>query len=92
MNRAQLAMAYQACEVVDLARAALSLEDPAEAADQASRVLAAAQELVAAANRLAEPSAPTDPLQLFAYENPEEAADDLADWVRRNPADGCGTS
>jgi hypothetical protein len=83
MNRAQLAMAYQACEVADLAAAVVDVDDPAEAATQAARVLAAARALVAAAERLSAPSAPTDPLQLFAYEHPDEAAEDVADWVRR---------
>ena len=87
MNRAQLAMACQACEVADLARAAATLHDPADAVAHATRVLAAAQQLVAAANRLEHPSSPTDALQLFAYEHPEEAAEDLADWIRRH--DGC---
>ena len=88
MNRAQLAMAYQACEVADLARRAVTLEDPAEAATQAARVLAAAHQLVAAANRLASDDPPADPLQLFAYEHPDEAAEDLTDWLRRH--NGCG--
>lgn len=78
-----MAMAYQACEVADLAAAVVDVHDPAEAAAQAARVLAAARELVAAAARLADPVAPTDPLQLFAYEHPEEAAADVADWVSR---------
>ncbi|HZX05082.1 hypothetical protein [Kribbella sp.] len=85
MNPARVAMAYQACEVADLAAAAVSLDDPAEAAAQAARVLAAAQELVAAANRLSGRGTPTDALQLFAYEHPEEAAEDVADWLSRRP-------
>ena len=85
MKPAQLAMAYQACEVADLAAAAVELEDPVEAAAQAARVLAAAQQLVAAANRLGSCELPGDPLQLFAYEHPEEAAEDVADWVSRRP-------
>lgn len=100
MNRAQLAMAYQACEVADLAASAVSVDDPAEALAQAERVLAAAGRLLAAATRLVEPAAarlvepaaPTDPLQSFAYEHPEEAAADITDWLRRyrypdDPAD-----
>jgi len=87
-------MAYQACEVADLARTAISLHDPAQVAAQAALVLAAAQRLVIAAQLLAEPATPTDPLQLFAYEHPEEAAEDLDDWVRRHPdtdTRGCGS-
>jgi hypothetical protein len=83
MNPAQLAMAYQACEVADLAAAAVGLDDPVEAAAQAARVLAAARQLVAAADRLGSCEPPADPLQRFAYEHPEEAAGDVADWVRR---------
>lgn len=83
VNPAQLAMAYQACEVADLAAAAVDVQDPAEAVAQAARVLAAAQALVAAAERLADPGPPTDPLQLFAYEHPDEAAEDVADWLSR---------
>ena len=83
MRPAQLAMAYQACEVADLAAAMVDLDDPIDAAAQATRVLAAAQQLVAAAARLTSPAMPTDALQLFAYEHPEEAAEDLADWIRR---------
>jgi hypothetical protein len=83
MNPAQVAMAYQACEVADLARSAVVLDDPAEALAQASRVLAAAQQLVAAANHLTEAGPPGDPLQRFAYEHPEEAAADIADWLTR---------
>lgn len=89
MNRAQLAMAYQACEVADLARAAVTLHDPTEATAQTARVLAAAKQLVAAADRLGHPSVPTDPLQRFVYEHPSEAAEDVADWIRRH--DGCGS-
>lgn len=85
MNRARVAMAYQACEVADLAAAVVSLDDPAEAAAQAALVLAAARELVAAVNRLGGLGTPTDPLQLFAYEHPEEAAEDVADWLSRRP-------
>jgi hypothetical protein len=84
--RAQLAMAYQACEVADLARSAVTLHDPAEAVAQAELVLASAQELLAAATRLTEPVPPTDPLQLFAYTHPEEAAADVADWLATSPA------
>jgi hypothetical protein len=89
MNRARLAMAYQACEVADLAAAAVSIDDPAEALAQAERVLAAADRLLGAATRLTEPAVPTDPLQLFAYEHPDEAAADVSDWLRRcrSPAD-----
>jgi hypothetical protein len=74
-------MAYQACEVADLAAAAVDLHDPAEAAAQAARVLAAAQQLVAAAERLGSGELPADPLQRFAYEHPEEAAEDIANWL-----------
>ena len=83
MNRAQLAMAYQACEVSELARSAAESSDPATALAQAELVLAAARELVAAATRLAcrTGDVPTDPLQLFAYSYPEEAAEDVADWL-----------
>ena len=83
MSPAQLAMAYQACEVADLAAAVVSLDDPTEARRQAARVLAAAQQLVAAANRLGSDERPADPLQLFVYEHPEEAAADVSEWVRR---------
>lgn len=83
MNRAHLAMAYQACEVADLARTAVSLEDPAEAVAQAELVLAAARQLVTAADQLVRGGVPTDALQLFAYEHPEEAAADIADWLAR---------
>lgn len=83
MNRAQLAMACQACEVADLARSAVTLTSPAEARVQAELVVAAAQRLLTAASRLAEPGCPpVDALQLFAYEHPEEAAADVADWLR----------
>lgn len=88
MNRAQLAMAYQACEVADLARSAVTLDDPAEAVAQAELVLASAQQLLAAASRLTEPTPPIDALQLFAYTHPEEAAADVADWLATSPATG----
>lgn len=88
MNRAQLAMAYQACEVSELARSAAELSDPVAALAQAELVLAAARELVVAASRLAcrTGDVPVDALQLFAYEHPEEAADDVADWLSRGGA------
>lgn len=89
MNRARLAMAYQACEVADLATAAVTLEDPAVAREQAARVVAAAHQLMEAADRLANPSAPTDSLQLFAYEHPEEAAADISEWVHRCRGHDC---
>ncbi|TDW15298.1 hypothetical protein [Kribbella kalugense] len=126
MNRAQLAMAYQACEIADLATFAVTVSDPTEALAQAARVLAAAHQLLAAADSMAaysvatdsvaaddfvadadlvaeadpvtaadlaaaDPVAadrpadhvkPTDPLQLFAYEHPEEAAADISEWLR----------
>jgi hypothetical protein len=78
-------MAYQACEVADLARSAVTLTNPAEAVPHAERVLAAAQQLLAAASRLAQQQPPTDPLQLFAYTHPEEAAADVADWLATPP-------
>ncbi|MFF1818462.1 hypothetical protein ACFVWG_14265 [Kribbella sp. NPDC058245] len=83
MNRAQLAMAYQACEVSDLARSAAELDDPEAALAQAELVLSAARELVNAATRLAYRASdvPTDPLQLFAYQHPDEAAGDVEDWL-----------
>lgn len=83
MNRARLAMAYQACEVADLAASVVELEDPMEAAAQAALVLAAARQLVVAADALDSACPPSDPLQLFAYEHPEEAAADISDWLRR---------
>ncbi|MFI5696153.1 hypothetical protein ACIA58_30140 [Kribbella sp. NPDC051586] len=83
MTRAQLAMGYQACEVADLATAAVTMDDPVEAVEQAARVLAAAHQLLAAAERIADPSVPTDSLQLFAYQHPEEAAADISEWLRR---------
>ena len=84
MNRAQLAMAYQACEVADLARSVVTLREPVEAVAQAERVLAAAQQLLAAAERLDDCGPPADSLQRFAYEHPEEAAADISDWLRRS--------
>ena len=89
MKPAQLAMAYQACEVADLAAAAVELEDPVEAAAQAARVLAAAHQLVAAADRLRSTDVPVDPLQRFAYDHPEEAADDIAAWSHDRAAPTC---
>ncbi|WP_371407327.1 hypothetical protein OHA10_17740 [Kribbella sp. NBC_00662] len=89
MNRAQLAMAYQACEVADLAAEAVTLDDPGEAREQAVRVLAAAQRLMEAADRFADPAEPTDSLQLFAYQHPEEAAADISAWVHRCRGHDC---
>ncbi|MEU8223209.1 hypothetical protein [Kribbella sp. NPDC048915] len=80
MNPAQLAMAYQACEVADLAAAIIDVHDPEEAAAQAAQVLAAARQLVTAANRLSTPEPPTDPLQRFAHNHPAEAATDIHAW------------
>ena len=85
MTPGQLAMAYQACAVADLAAEAVELDDREEAVAHAARVLAAAEQLVAAANRLRSCEPPADPLQRFAYEHPEEAAEDVADWVSRRP-------
>ncbi|WP_327640282.1 hypothetical protein OHB24_18455 [Kribbella sp. NBC_00482] len=89
MKPGQLAMAYQACEVAELAAAAVELDDPAEAAVHAARVLAAAQRLVAAAGRLGSNDVPVDPLQRFAYDHPEEAADDIANWSHDRAAPTC---
>jgi hypothetical protein len=89
MNRAQLAMAYQACEVADLATRAVTLDDPVEAREQAARVLVAAHQLMEAADRLANPAEPTDSLQLFAYQHPEEAAADISEWVHRCRGHDC---
>jgi hypothetical protein len=86
-HRFRIAMAYQACEVSDLARSAVGLRDPAEAVAQAQLVLAAAEELLAAANRLTHPAPgpPTTPWQLFAFHHPEEAAADVAEWLAIGP-------
>ncbi|TCO46776.1 hypothetical protein EV646_10615 [Kribbella antiqua] len=89
-DRYRIAMAYQACEVADLARSAVTLTNPAEAVPQAERVLAAAQQLLAAATHLAQQQPPTDRLQLFAYEHPEEAAADITDWLAADHARGEG--
>ena len=89
MRRAHVVMAYQACEVAELAAAAVTVDDPEEAVVVAGRVLAAAQQLVAAAQLVADDNAldggpaPADPLQRFAYEHPDEAAADINDWLRR---------
>ena len=90
MNPARLAMAYQACEVADLARTAVTLHNPAEARAQAELVLAAARRLSAAAARLTDTGPPADPLQHFAYQHPEEAAADIADWLRHHPGEAPG--
>ena len=84
-DRFRIAMAYQACEVADLARSAVGMRNPAEAVVQAQLVLAAAEELLAAANRLAHPSPPTTAWQLFAFHHPEEAAADVAEWLATAP-------
>jgi hypothetical protein len=86
-DRFRIAMAYQACEVAELARSAVGLRNPAEAVAQAQLVLAAAEELLAAANRLTDPapSPPTTTWQLFAFHHPEEAAADVADWLATGP-------
>ncbi|RZT28291.1 hypothetical protein EV649_2068 [Kribbella sp. VKM Ac-2569] len=89
MKPAQLAMAYQACEVADLAATMVDVDDPVDAAAQAARVLAAARQLVAAAGRLASNDVPVDPLQRFAYDHPEEATEDIADWSRHRAAPTC---
>jgi hypothetical protein len=87
MSPHQLAVAYQACEVADLAAAAIVLDDPAEATAQAERVLVAARELVAAVHRLGTNELPADPLQRFAHERPAEAAEDIAEWLTRHAFD-----
>lgn len=81
-------MAYQACEVADLARSAATLHDPVEAVAQAELVLAAARRLAGAAARLTDTTPPADPLQRFAYDHPEEAATDITDWLRHDPGAG----
>ncbi len=90
-NRFRIAMAYQACEVGELARSAVGIRNPAEAVAQAQLVLAAAEELLAAANRLTHPAPnpPTTAWQLFAFHHPEEAAADVADWLATAP---CSTA
>jgi hypothetical protein len=92
MKPGQLAMAYQACEVADLAAAMVDLDDPVEAAAQAARVLAAAQQLVAAAGLLGSDDVPADPLQRFAHDHPEEAAEDIAEWSRHRATPTCRPS
>ena len=84
-DRFRMAMAYQACEVAELARSTVGMRNPAEAVAQARLVLAAAEELLAAANRLVHPAPPTTAWQLFAFHHPEEAAADIADWLATAP-------
>jgi hypothetical protein len=84
-DRYRIAMAYQACEVADLACTAVGMSNQAQAIAQAQLVLAAAEELLAAAHRLAHPAPPTTAWQLFAFHHPEEAAEDVADWLATAP-------
>jgi hypothetical protein len=86
-DRFRIAMAYQACEVAELARSVVDLHNPAEAVAQAQLVLAAAEELLAAAKRLTHPAPgpPTTAWQLFAFHHSEEAAADVADWLAIGP-------
>jgi hypothetical protein len=83
MSPQQLAIAYQACEVADLAAAAIALDAPADAVAQAELVLAAAQQLVA----VVKGEFSTDPLQRFAHEHPAEAEEDIAEWLTRHAFD-----
>jgi hypothetical protein len=77
----RIAMAYQACEVADRAREAVTTRDPDLAVALALDVLKAAHDLLDAALTFArKPQAG----QSFALRHPEEAAEDLDDWVRRH--------
>ncbi|GAA0939215.1 hypothetical protein GCM10009554_28780 [Kribbella koreensis] len=84
---ARLAIAWEACQLAESARAAVTVEgDP----------LARAQEVLRAAERYAATvhaftsrphGGPAAPMSWRLPEAPEEAAEDLDDWVRRH-ADG----
>lgn len=90
MNPARLAMAYQACGGAARPPTAVNLDHPPAPRGQAERVLAAARRLSATAARLTDTGPPADPLQHFAYQHPEEAAADIADWLRHHPGEAPG--
>jgi hypothetical protein len=78
----RIAMAYQACEVADRAREAVTTRDPDQAVAQALAVLNAAHDLLDAAVAFTrKPQA----RQGFALTYPDEAAEDIADWLATWP-------
>lgn len=80
-DRARIAMAHEACQVADLARLAITTRDPASALAQAHQLLATAHHLLEAAHAYADG---TNPPETFATTHPEEALDDITDWLLRH--------
>lgn len=78
-DRYRIAMAHQACEVADLAGLAVTLTDRDRAVAQALEVMKAAHGLLDAALAYS-----GHPRRSFALEHPDEAAEDIADWLRRH--------
>ncbi|TCM46612.1 hypothetical protein [Kribbella sp. VKM Ac-2568] len=80
-DRARIAMAHEACQIADLARLAITTRDPASALAQAHQLLVTAHRLLEAAHAYAHG---TNPPESFASTHPEEAADDITDWLGRH--------
>jgi hypothetical protein len=82
---ARLAIAWEACQLAESARAAVTVQgDPVA---RANEVLAAAERYAAAVHALTCGQATGTRVNWQLPEAPEEAAEDLDDWVLRH-ADG----
>jgi hypothetical protein len=78
---ARLAVAWQACELSDAARLAVAADDPAALAPA---VLEAARRFSRAVAELTECREPPEAADSWWRSHPEEAAEDLDDWVIRH--------
>ncbi len=96
---ARIALSYEACELAELAGAAVPTDrSTPEAVAQAAEILQAAHRLLTTAVLAAEadnipwpeiaalltPAAPPTAWRTYLLTNPHEAAEDLDDWVHRH--------
>jgi hypothetical protein len=78
---ARLAVAWEACELSEIARLAVSADDPVALAPE---VVEAARRFSRAVAELAEYERPPEGGNSWWQQHPEEAAEDLDDWVIRH--------
>ncbi|WBQ04121.1 hypothetical protein [Kribbella sp. CA-293567] len=82
---ARLTVAWEACQLAETARTAVTLEDdPDELLARAHEVLAAAERYAAAVHAFTCRRTTVAPVAWSLPEAPEEAAADLDDWVLRH--------
>ncbi|MEV8373739.1 hypothetical protein AB0P21_13420 [Kribbella sp. NPDC056861] len=82
---ARLTIAWEACQLAEAARTAVTIEgDPEELLARAHEVLAAAERYAATVHAFTCQQTTAQPVSWLLPEAPEEAAADLDEWVLRH--------